>query len=171
MIQLKAVVRVSKMNIKLKHLNKVEKQMSILSNLKLTTAKKPTSVSPLLHRRYKLSKRIWEQIELAKAQKVGETFTTKKFKSIKDINGITRSVEMDKRVRQWWFVSDNGKVCLNIRYGAKVIELAKGKTAIEVANADELIRTLELVKSAVEGGELDAQIESVSGALREGFIK
>jgi hypothetical protein len=140
--------------------------MSILSNLKLTTAKKPTSISPLLHRRYKLSKRIWEQIELAK-----ETFTTKKFKSIKDINGITRSVEMDKRVRQWWFVSDNGKVCLNIRYGAKVIELAKGKSAIEVANADELIRTLELVKSAVEGGELDTQIESVSGALREGFIK
>ena len=78
---------------------------------------------------------------------------------------------MDKRVRQWWFVSDSGKVCLNIRYGAKVIELAKGKTAIEVANADELIRTLELVKSAVEGGELDTQIESVSGALREGFIK
>ena len=100
------------------------------------------------------------------------TFGAKRFKQIsKDINGITRSVEMDKRVRQWWFVSDNGKVCLNIRYGAKVIELAKGKTAIEVANADELIRTLELVKSAVEGGELDTQIESVSGALREGFIK
>jgi hypothetical protein len=53
----------------------------------------------------------------------------------------------------------------------KKIDLGKGKTAIEVANADELIRTLELVKSAVEGGELDTQIESVSGALREGFIK
>jgi len=58
---------------------------------------------------------------------------------------------------------------LNIRYGAKLVELAKGKTAIEIGNADELIKTLELVKSAVDAGELDTQIEAVSGAVRAGF--
>ena len=60
-------------------------------------------------------------------------------------------------------------MCLNIRYGAKLIELAKGKSAIEIANADDLIKTLELVKSAVDAGELDTQIESASGAVRAGF--
>jgi len=60
---------------------------------------------------------------------------------------------------------------LNIRYGAKLIELAKGKTAIEVTSADDLIKTLEIVKNAVDAGELDNQIEAASGAVRAGFGK
>ena len=143
--------------------------MSTLNALKLVNSKKPTAVPPILHRRYKLSNKVWEQIQLAKAKKEGSTFTVKQFKTVKDIEGSRRSVEIQKQIRPWWFVSADGKVCLNIRYGAKVVELAKGKTAIEVANADELIKTLELVKTAVDAGELDAQIEVVSGALRAGF--
>jgi hypothetical protein len=65
----------------------------------------------------------------------------------------------------------DGKVCLNIRYGSRLIELAKGKTAIEVASANDLIKTLELIKLAVEAGELDVQIEQASGAVRAGFGK
>ena len=143
--------------------------MSTFSTLKLVNAKKPTEVPPILHRRYKLSNRVWEQLQLAKAKKEGGNFTTKKFKTVKDIEGSRRSVEIERQVRPWWFVSAEGKVCLNIRYGAKLIELAKGKSAIEIANADDLIKTLELVKSAVDAGELDTQIESASGAVRAGF--
>ena len=143
--------------------------MSTLNSLKLTASKKPTSVPPILHRRYKLSNKVWEQLQLAKAKKEGGNFTTKKFKTVKDIEGSRRSVEIERQVRPWWFVSAEGKVCLNIRYGAKLIELAKGKSAIEIANADDLIKTLELVKSAVDAGELDTQIESASGAVRAGF--
>lgn len=93
--------------------------------------------------------------------------TTKK--TIRDENGIAKSVEFERRVRPWWFISESGKVCINIRYGAKVIELAKGKTAVEVASGDELIKTLELIKKSVEAGELDAQIEIASTKLKEGF--
>ena len=60
-------------------------------------------------------------------------------------------------------------MCIAIRYGAKVIELAKGKTAIEVNNPSALIEALEAVKAAVQAGELDAQLEAVSMKLREGF--
>jgi len=35
----------------------------------------------------------------------------------------------------------------------------------------DLIATLEVVKDAVQAGELDPQIEQVSGALRAGFAK
>ena len=145
--------------------------MSALTSLKLTSSKKPSSIPPILHRRNKLSNKVWEQIQLAKAQKDGGTFTVKKFKTVKDYDGSSKSIELQKRVRQWWFVSTDGKVCVNVRYGAKLIELAKGKTAVEVATADDLIKTLEIIKSAVEAGELDSQIEQASGAVRAGFGK
>jgi hypothetical protein len=145
--------------------------MSTLSNLKMVNSKKPTSIPPVLHRRNKLSTKVWEQIQLAKANKEGGTFTVKKFKTVKDIDGARKTIEHQKRVRQWWFVASDGKVCLNIRYGAKIIEFAKGKTAIEVNSAEELIKALEIIKGAVEAGELDAQIEQASGAVRAGFGK
>ena len=143
--------------------------MTALTGLKLTNARKPTQQPAIIQQRNKLAKRIWEQMELAKAQAAGGTFANKRLKSIKGEDGIRRTVEVAKRVKPWWFVADNGKVCLNIRYGAKLIELAKGKSAIEVANADELLKVLDIVKAAVIDGELDAQIEAASGQLRAGF--
>jgi hypothetical protein len=76
-----------------------------------------------------------------------------------------------KRVKQWWFVTDNGKLLLNVRYGTRLIEFAKGKTAVEVATKADLVPTLELIKQAVESGELDAQMDAASVKLREGFGK
>ena len=58
-----------------------------------------------------------------------------------------------------------------VRYGSKVLELAKGKNAIELTTGDELIAVLAKLKAAVLAGELDAQIEAASGALRAGFGK
>jgi len=76
-----------------------------------------------------------------------------------------------KRMKQWWFTADNGKLALTVRYGAKVLELVKGKNAIEVASASELVKTLEVVKAATVAGELDAAIEAASAKLRDGFVK
>jgi hypothetical protein len=58
---------------------------------------------------------------------------------------------------------------VQLRYGAKVLDFAKGKNAIEVANESELVSVLETLKKAVESGELDAQIEAVSAVVRKGF--
>jgi hypothetical protein len=74
-------------------------------------------------------------------------------------------------VKQWWWATTEGKLNLSIRYGAKVIEISKGKNAIELSSVDELLPTLELVKQAVEEGGLDAQIDAVSNKLRSGFKK
>ena len=98
-------------------------------------------------------------------------FRSKKFKTVKDYDGSRKTIEHQKRVRPWWFVANDGKVCLNIRYGSRVIEFAKGKSAVEVASADELLKALEIIKGAIEAGELDTQIEQVSGAVRAGFGK
>ena len=145
--------------------------MSTLNALKLSTAKKSINTTPVVHRRNKLGKKLWEQIQLAQAHLAGKQFTTTRFQTVRDDDGVRRSVEVPKRVRAWWWNSDNGKISLNVRYGARVVELAKGKSTIEVAAPTDLIPTLELIKKAVEAGELDTQIETASIKLREGFTK
>ena len=144
--------------------------MTALAGLKLTATQKPTQMSPIQQRRNKLAKRLWEQAELAKAQQTGTTFALTKFRTITDANtGQRKQVEMNKRVKAWWFVGDNGKLVLSVRYGTKVLELAKGKWAVEVGSDKDLVPTLELLKGAVLAGELDTQIEAAANKLREGF--
>ena len=128
------------------------------------------SISPIQHRRNKMSRRIWEQIELAKCQAAGTHFAPTKFRVIKDAEtGVRRQVEVPKRIKSWVFTTDTGKSAIAIRYGARVLELAKGKFAVELASPAELVPTLELVKAAIESGELDAQLEATAGALKKAF--
>lgn len=143
--------------------------MSALTGLKLSNTRKPTQQPAIIQQRNKLAKRIWEQMELAKAQHAGSTFASKRLKSVVNSDGVRSTVEVSKRIKSWWFTSDAGKLCLNIRYGSRVLELAKNKTTIEIANTEELINTLNIIKAAVLEGELDVQIEAASGQLRSGF--
>ena len=145
--------------------------MATLASLKLVAAKKPIHQPPIVQRRHKLSNKVHEQIQLARAQSKGESYFPTKQKMLTNADGERVSVAVPKRIKPWWFVSENGKCCVAVRYGAKMIELAKGKTAIEVSSPDALIEALEAVNAAVLAGELDAQIEAVSVKLREGFIK
>ena len=142
-----------------------------LASLKFTTAKKPSQLSPVQFRRNKLVGRIAEQIELATAQAEGRTFSPTRQKTIKGEDGVRSTVQAPKRVKAWWFTSDNGKIALTVRYGAKTLELVKGKNAIEVASAAQLVPTLELLKAAADAGEMDAAIEAAGTALRKGFGK
>lgn len=145
--------------------------MATLASLKLVAAKKPTHQSPVVHRRNKLSSKIQEQILLAAAQNEGSTYAPTRIKTVTNADGERVQVTHAKRVKPWWFVGESGKVCIEIRYGSKVIELSKGKTAIEITTPAALIEALETVKAAVLAGELDQQIEAASVKLREGFGK
>jgi hypothetical protein len=144
---------------------------TLLQSLKVTAAKKAIGNNPQAHRRMKLARKLWEQIQLAKSQAEGTNFTMTRFRSVVDPDGSRRSVEVPRRVRAWWWTTDTNKLALNIRYGARKIEISKGKSAVEIATAADLVPTLELIKQAVEAGELDAQIEAASIKLREGFVK
>lgn len=144
--------------------------MTALSGLKLTAAQNPTKMSDVQQRRNKLAKRLWEQIELAKAQQTGGTFAPTRLRSVMDSEtGLRKQVETNKRVKAWWFVADSGKLVLSVRYGTKVLELAKGKWAVEVGGEKDLVGVLEVVKGAVLAGELDVQMEAASAKLRDGF--
>jgi len=144
--------------------------MSTLAKLKLIASKRTATTNPVQHRRNKLAEKIAEQIALATARQEGRTFAPTKLRTVTDAEtGERRTVETVKRVKEWFWTNEAGKTVVGIRYGAKTLELAKGKNAIELANASELVSTLETVREAVLAGELDAQIEATSTALRAGF--
>jgi hypothetical protein len=145
--------------------------MSVIANLKLSAAKKSQSLTPVVFRRNKLNKKLAEQIQLAQAHLAGTNYTGVRIRNVRGDDGIRRAVEVPKKIRAWWWNNDSGKISLNIRYGARVVEIAKGKTTIEIAAPSDLIPTLELVSKAVSAGDLDAQLEAASVKLREGFGK
>lgn len=137
--------------------------MSTLNSLKLVAVTKPRNMPAIVMRRNKLSSRIWEQIQLAKSQLDGTQFIVTKYKTVKDREtGIRKQVEVPKRIKPWWFQSEEGKVCVAVKYGSWTLELAKGKSSVEVASAEELVKALESIKTAVEAGELDQQIDAAS---------
>lgn len=146
--------------------------MSTLATLKLVTAKKPQNLAPVVLRRNKLSNRLWEQIQFAKSQAENTKFEPVKYRTITDAEtGLRKQIQVSKRIKPWWFVAENGKVCVSIKYGSWTIELAKGKPSVEVASAGDLVKTLETIKIAVDAGELDAQLDLASNSLRSGFKK
>jgi hypothetical protein len=82
------------------------------------------------------------------------------------------TAEVAKRVREWFWINDAGKINLAIKYGAKTLPLnKKGANAIELANGDELIAMLKELKIATANGELDDAISEVSTQTRLAFGK
>ena len=146
--------------------------MSAFSGLKLVAAKRPQTAAPAVVRRAKLAGQLDEQMELVRANAAGTTYAPVRVRSVLDkATGLRSSVQHAKRVKQWWFTADTGRVCLQVFYGTRILELAKGKNSIDVGTNAELLTVLETVKKCVELGELDAQIDAASAAVRARFVK
>ncbi len=146
--------------------------MATLTSLKLTAAQKSVNLPAVQVRRNKLLLRLAEQHQMARAQQAGEVFSATKLRTVTDADtGVKKQILTSKRVKPWWFVCENGKLALGVRYGARLLELGKGKFAIEMASHKELLPTLDLIKTAVQDGELDAAMDTASGRVRAGFGK
>lgn len=79
-------------------------------------------------------------------------------------NGVKSPVEIKKRVRPWWRTDDAGALYLRVRYGARALELERGKPAILIKDRSKLIPTLDTLIIAVKAGELDEQLAQHAGA-------
>ena len=144
--------------------------MSGLSALKLVTSKRQQGNSPQLARRQKLSSKLDEQIQLAKAQQSGAEFSPVKIRTVKDeATGESRKVEVPKKLKPWWWTGENGKLCITVRYGARTLEIVEGKNAIETDSIADVITSLQVIRTAVDSGELDKRIEAVTTKVKEGF--
>jgi hypothetical protein len=149
----------------------MENTMATLDTLKFTAAVKARHQAPVVGRRNKLGKKLWEQIKLAEAELAGAELNITRLKTVRDVDGVSKTIEVPKRIKPWWFTSEQGKVCLTVKYGSAVLEMKKGLPSIELASREQLVSTLEMVKQAVESGELDKEIEAASGSLRANFSR
>ena len=146
--------------------------MSGLNALKLVQAKREKGNSPQHARRQKLSTKLAEQIQLAKAQQSGAEFSPVRIRTVKDeATGQSRKVEVPKKIKPWWWTDDTGKLCITVRYGARTLEIVEGKNAIETDSIADVITSLQVIRTAVDSGELDKRIDAVMGQVKAGFAK
>lgn len=147
--------------------------MSIVTNLKLITTAKRTAISPIMQRRQKLLTKVQEQLDLCEAQRNQQTYAPKRIKTVTNKEtGERTTIETIKRVKEWFWTTDNGKINLAVKYGAKTLQLnKKGANAIEITNGTELIGTLHKLKEAIVAGEFDDAISEVSDMTRKSFNK
>jgi hypothetical protein len=124
--------------------------MSKLKALNFIPAPK-TILDPVVRRRAKLMERLRLQIELFANPEL--KITEQRWQQTPD--GTKQLLPRHKRIKRWWRTDYLGHTTLVVRYGAKPIEFAPGKTAIAVGDKNRVPEVLNAVLAATAAGELD----------------
>lgn len=138
---------------------------NILQSLKVSAVKRDRHQSPVVARRNKLLNSIHQQIEAAKAKEQGQQYLAKRLRRVRNQQGERVETVHNIAIRESWWVADDGKVYVEVRYGYKPLEITKGKTSIEVGDWSNLIPTLSKLRMAVEAGEFDSQLTEAFSRL------
>ena len=150
----------------------MEHAMSIVSNLKVVAAKRPQQQPAIVQRRNKLINRLHDQLELAKAESEGGEYLKSRRRHVKNpITGEYAEAVVSRKPRAWYWTAEDGKVYINLRYGTRILELSKGKSAIEVGEIKQLVPVIEALKRAVAAGELDVQIAAAGAEVSKRFLR
>ena len=116
-----------------------------MNGMKLTDNRKPMVINPITERRMKLSVAIDNQLN----HLVGD-----------DVKG-----------GKWYWLSEDGCIYVEIRYGKTPLELKKGMYSIQCLDESELITNLNTIKAMVFDGKFDNQLASISKSIRSNFVK
>ncbi|MGA9599131.1 MAG: DUF6641 family protein [Methylocystis sp.] len=130
--------------------------MAILDQLKLSNAARGKQNSPVQRFRHRLIEAIQVQIDLAKADIADQPLQRTRRKWVKvGAAGEKELRQVPVRVRRWWWKDESGATFVTLKYGATPLELAPGKSAIEVGGLEDLPTKLTLICDAIRAGELD----------------
>jgi len=133
-----------------------------LADVKLVSAVRPTFQDPVALKRTKFISRVSEQLEIANLLMKGEQIPLTSFHD-------PVSLRRPRKVSPWWWTDKDGKYLMTIKYGSKVIELAKGKSAVQAETLDQIIELLKSLKLATSNGELDLHLTQASELIRKKF--
>lgn len=81
----------------------------------------------------------------------------------RDDAGNKQRIQREKIVRAWFWPDVSG-LSMVVRYGARPLELAKGKRALTVPSIDAIPEAISTVIAAVKAGELDTAMETAIAA-------
>lgn len=120
--------------------------MAAKSSISLVSVQKPTTNTPVLQRRNKLTADIEQQIA-----KIG-------------------SFREGRRIsRQKFWVNSSGAIYFQLRYGKQPLELEKGKSTLKAATFDDLVAQLDEIKTIAVAGGLDEALSACADAVRKNF--
>jgi hypothetical protein len=146
--------------------------MTIIASLKVTNADRPRQLPVIVQRRNKLINALHDQLELARAEAEGREYLKTRRRHMKNpVTGEYAEAVVSRRPRGWFWTANDGKVYISLRYGTRVIEIAKGKSAIEVGEKRQLVPVIEALKQAVAAGELDNHLNGAGAAVSQRFMK
>ena len=115
---------------------------------------------PVMKRREKMLSQLEQQRNLAQ----DPSYTIVQQRWVKDENGVKQPVERHKQIKRWWLRNGMGDCLLNIRYGSRVLELQKGKAAIDTGGESNLVAVIEEIMRMTKEGELDGLLMDVQRA-------
>lgn len=122
--------------------------MKIDQMLKLAAVQKPDKTDPVIHRRERLINQLNKQSIL--------------------VQDYQRGIDAPGK---WFWVDEGGIIFLPIKYGKTVLELGKGKFAIECDGLDDVLDSIDKVKGLVRRGVLDDILKSTAEKMRSKFTK
>ena len=115
---------------------------------------------PVMKRREKMLSQLEQQRNLAQ----DPSYTIVQQRWVKDENGVKQPVERHKQIKRWWLRKGMGDCLLIIRYGSRVLELQKGKAAIDTGGEANLVAVIEEIMRMTKEGELDGLLMDVQRA-------
>ncbi|RLV57760.1 hypothetical protein D5018_20835 [Parashewanella curva] len=128
---------------------------NVLSSLKVIARPEIVKKPPVLQKRLKLIEKLEQQLEMVECLIAGTEFECFKDKTVKDPEtGERKKVKKRCAVRPWYYESED-HYYLEIKQGIRVLELDKGKQAIDVGEREKIPETIRVIIDAVEKGELD----------------
>jgi hypothetical protein len=115
---------------------------------------------PVMKRREKMLSQLEQQRNLA----MDPSYTIVQQRWVRDENGVKQPVERHKQIKRWWLRNGMGDCLLIIRYGSRVLELQKGKAAIDTGGEVNLVSVIEEIMRMTKEGELDGLLMDVQRA-------
>ncbi len=145
--------------------------MTIIASLKVTNADRPRQQPVIVQRRNKLINALHDQLELARAEAEGREYLKTRRRHVKNpVTGEYAEAVVSRRPRAWFWTAKDGKVYISLKYGTRVIEIAKGKASIEVGEKRQLVPVIEALKKAVAAGEVDQQLTAAGAEVSKRFM-
>lgn len=131
--------------------------MSVLAKLNLKTVQRVIQKDPVVARRDKLLGGIAEQKLVLDAMALGTTYEVKAKRWRNNETGERVLVEVNKRIRPWFFEQDNGWY-VQCRYGSRVLSISGKSNAVFVNKLEEVAAVLDAFAAAAASGELDRAV-------------
>ena len=139
--------------------------MPFLSQLNIVKSIRPNHQPIAQLRRNKLISKLHNQLLNIQSKIKGENYFVTKTHKVKKDNGDIVEILRQRKIREWWYESDDGKLIFEIKYGIKKLEFEKGKNGIEANSLNELEKVVEVLKKAVAEGELDENLALIADGI------